>query len=147
MSPDRFTHSVHVQAPPERAWGVLQEPETWGAIAGVERIFEAHHHPDGTLQSYKFLAAAGPRLYEGKAQTLQADAPLLMVVVVDTPEVEGTITTQLTPHNPHGVDLTVSLKLRPRGLLGTVVYPLVAQAVGSGFAEQVDKLAERIERR
>ena len=142
---DRFTHTVHVAAPPERAWAVLQEPETWGGIAGVEKVFDASHSPDGTLRSYRFLAEAGPKPYEGSAQTVEADAPTLMVVTVDTAEIEGTITTELQPSNPHGTDMTVSLKIRARGILSTMFLPIVSKAIGSGFSRQIDDIARRIE--
>ncbi len=147
MSPDRFTHTVVVASTLERAWAVLQEPETWGEIAGVQEVYDATHHPDGTLHGYRFVAEAGRRLYEGRAETVEADAPSLMVVVVDTPEVEGTITTELRDSNPHGIEMTVSLKLRARGILASVFFPVVVRAVGSGFAGQVEAIALRMERR
>jgi carbon monoxide dehydrogenase subunit G len=142
---DRFTHTVHLSTPPERAWAVLQEPETWGGIAGVQRVFDARHHPDGTLRSYRFLAEAGMKPYEGSANTIEADAPALMVVTVDAAEIEGTITTELQSSNPHGTDMTVSLRIRPRGILATMFFPIVSKAIGSGFPRQIDEIARRIE--
>ena len=74
---------------------MLQEPETWGGIGGVEQVYDASHYPDGTLRGYRFLAEAGLKPYEGSAHTIEADAPALMVVTVDAAEIEGTITTEL----------------------------------------------------
>jgi carbon monoxide dehydrogenase subunit G len=145
VAPDRFTHKVHIEAPPERAWATLQEPETWGGIAGVQRIYDAHHHPDGTLRSYRFLAEAGRKPYEGSARTIEVDKPCLMVVTVDTAEIEGTITSELEPSNPHGTDMTVSLRIRARGILSSVFLPIVSKAIGSGFSRQIDDIARRIE--
>jgi carbon monoxide dehydrogenase subunit G len=145
VPPDRFTHTVHVDAPVERAWAVLQEAETWGGIAGVQRVFDASHHPDGTLKGYRFLAEAGRKPYEGSAATIEADAPSLMVVTVDAAEFEGTITTELQPPNPHGTDMTVSLKIRARGILAIMFMPVVNKAIGSGFSRQIDEIARRIE--
>ena len=124
---------------------MLQEPETWGAIGGVQRVFDARHHPNGTLRSYRFLAEAGRKPYEGSASTVEADEPSLMVVTVDAAEIEGTITTELTPSNPHGTEMTVSLKVRARGILAVMFLPLVSKAIGSGFARQIDDIAQRIE--
>lgn len=146
MPPDRFTHTVRVKAPLEHAWTVLQQPETWGEIAGVERVYEAAHHPNGNLSGYRFQAEAGRRLYEGTARTVEADPPSLMVVTVDTPEVEGTITTELSSANPHGTEMTVSLRLRARGILAAVFFPIVSHAVGSGFNRQIEDIAQRMER-
>lgn len=145
MAPDRFTHTVHVDAALERAWAVLQEPETWGSIAGVERVYDASHSPDGTLRSYRFLAEAGMKPYEGSAQTIEADAPALMVVTVDAAEIEGTITTELRSSNPHGTEMTVSLKIRPRGILAALFFPVVSNAIGSGFPRQIDEIARHME--
>lgn len=146
VPPDRFTHTVHLSTLPERAWVMLQEPETWGGIAGVQRVFDAHHHPDGTLRSYRFLAEAGMKPYEGSAKTIEADPPALMVVTVDAAEFEGTITTELQPSNPHGTDMTVSLTIRPRGMLAIMFFPIVSKAIGSGFSRQIDELAESMEK-
>ena len=145
MAPDRFTHTVHVNAPPERAWAVLQEPETWGGIGGVEQVYDASHYPDGTLRGYRFLAEAGLKPYEGSAHTIQADAPALMVVTVDAAEIEGTITTELHPSNPHGTDMTVSLRIRARGILSAMFLPIVSRAIGSGFSRQIDEIARHME--
>ncbi len=84
--------------------------------------------------------------YEGSAVTVEADAPSLMVVTVDAAEFEGTITTELKPSNPHGTDMTVSLKIRARGILAIMFLPIVSKAIGSGFARQIDEIARRIEK-
>ncbi len=146
VAPDRFTYAVHLDTTPERAWATLQEPETWGGIAGVQRVYDATYHPDGTLSGYRFLAEAGMKPYEGTATTIEADAPSLMVVSVDTAEVEGTITTELRSSNPHGTEMTVSLRIRARGILGAMFFPVVSRAIGSGFSRQIDEIARRIEK-
>lgn len=145
MAPDRFTHTVHLSTPPERAWAILQEPETWGGIAGVQQVFDAEHNPDGTLRSYRFLAEAGRKPYEGSARTIESDAPARMIVKVDAAEIEGTITTELAPSNPHGTEMTVSLRVRPTGILAIMFFSIVSKAIGSGFSRQIDEIAERIE--
>ena len=145
MAPDQFTHTVHLSTPPERAWAVLQEPETWGGIAGVQQVFDAEHNRDGTLRSYRFLAEAGRKPYEGSARTIESDAPALMIVKVDAAEIEGTITTELAPSNPHGTEMTVSLRVRPTGILAIMFFSIVSEAIGSGFSRQIDEIAERIE--
>jgi carbon monoxide dehydrogenase subunit G len=145
MSPDRFTHSVKVHAAPDHAWDVLQDPETWGLIAGVKRVYDARHFPNGTLRDYHFTVMAAGRAYEGTARTQEADEPSLMAVTIDTSEVMGTITVELGPGNPGGTDLTASLKMQPRGLLSALVFPIIARAVGSGFAEQIEGIATRME--
>jgi len=145
MSLDRFTHSVKVDTDLDHAWNVLQESETWGMIAGVERVYDARHTPDGTLRGYHFTVRAGGRTYEGTAATHHADKPSLMAVTIDTSEVAGTITVELSPSNPGGTDMTASLKMQPKGILSMVVFPIISKAVSSGFAEQIDGIATRME--
>jgi hypothetical protein len=84
--------------------------------------------------------------YEGSAKTIEADPPALMVVTVDAAEFEGTITTELQSSNSHGTDMTVSLTIRPRGMLAIMFFPIVSKAIGSGFSRQIDELAERMEK-
>lgn len=112
----------------------------------MQRVFDAEHNPDGTLRSYRFLAEAGMKPYEGSAHTIESDAPALMVVTVDAAEIEGTITTELTPSNPHGTEMTVSLRVRPTGMLAIMFFSIVSKAIGSGFSRQIDEIAERIEK-
>ena len=82
--------------------------------------------------------------YEG-GQTVEADAPTLMVVTVDAAEIEGTITTELESSNPHGTNMTVSLRIRARGILAAMFFPVVSRAIGSGFSRQIDEIAARID--
>ena len=144
MSPDRFTHSAKVDADREHAWEVLQDPETWGLIAGVERVYDAHHFPNGTLRDYRFTVMTAGRAYEGIAKTHDADRPSLMAVTIDTSEVTGTISVELSPSNPGGTDMTASLKMQPKGLLSVVVFPIISKAVGNGFSEQIEAIAARM---
>ena len=144
MAPDRFTHRVKVDASLDHAWQVLQDPETWGMIAGVERVYDARHSPDGTLRGYRFTVNAAGKRYEGTAATHNADRPSLMAVTIDTSEVAGTISVELVPSNPGGTHLTASLKMRPKGILSTLVFPVIANAVGSGFADQIEGIAAKI---
>ncbi|MFZ0493091.1 MAG: SRPBCC family protein [Acidimicrobiia bacterium] len=145
MSPDRFTHGVKVDADLTHAWEVLQDPETWGLIAGVERVYDAHHFPNGALRDYKFTVRTAGRAYEGIAHTHDAHEPTLMAVTIDTSEVLGTISVELSPSNPGGTYMTASLKMHPKGLLSLVVFPIISMAVGNGFAEQIDAIAARME--
>jgi hypothetical protein len=42
--------------------------------------------------------------------------------------------------------MTVSLRVRPRGMLAVMFFSIVSKAIGSGFARQIDEIAERIEK-
>jgi uncharacterized protein YndB with AHSA1/START domain len=145
MAADRFTHRVKVDVPPDQAWVTLQDPETWGLITGVERVYDARHSADGTLRSYRFTVNAGGRRYEATAETHDADAPHLMAITIDAADVQGTITVELAPSNPGGTEMTASLKMRPKGLLSMVIFPIISGAVSSGFTGTIDDIAARME--
>ncbi len=144
MPTHTFTHTTVTSVPVDAAWFALQDPATWGAIGGVDEVYGARHADDGTLTGYRFRASAGGRTYEGIARTTLAEPHRVMVVEVDTPELDGTITVTLEAANPHteiGVELTVSSK----GMLATLFFPVVAGAIGSGFPRSVDDFAARLE--
>lgn len=145
MAPDRFTHRVKVDVTPDQAWETLQDPDTWGLITGVERVYDARHTPDGVLRSYRFTVMAGGKRYEATAETHNADAPSLMAITIDAAEVLGTITVELAPSNPGGTDMTASLKMKPKGLLSMVIFPIISGAVSAGFEGTIDDIAVRME--
>lgn len=145
MPPDRFTHTITTTATPQRVWSALQEPETWGNIAGVDRVFDVVHDPEGVLRRYKFLATAGPRAYEGRSETVEVEAPRRMVVDVNTAEVVGSITATVEDCNPPETQVTVEVRLEARGMLAALFFPLVARAVGAGLPRHLDEFRQHVE--
>lgn len=139
-----FTHTALTSETVDGAWMALQDPATWGSIGGVDEVYGAHHADDGTLVSYRFRASAGGRRYEGVARTVLAEPRRLMVVEVETPELEGVIKVTLTASNPH-TEVTVELTVRSRGTLATLFFPVVAAAIGSGLPSSVEEFAARLE--
>ncbi len=144
MPTHTFTHTAVTSAPVDTAWFALQDPATWGAIGGVDEVYGAHHADDGTLTSYRFRASAGGKTYEGVARTVLAEPHRLMVVEVDTPELEGMINVTLTGGNPH-TEVDVELTVSSKGMLATLFFPVVAAAIGSGFPRSVEDFAARLE--
>jgi len=138
-----FTHSATAAVPAETAWSALQDPATWGAIGGVDEVYAARHGDDGTLVSYHFRASAGGQTYEGRAHTALAEPHRLMIVEVDTPELEGRIKVALDGGNPHTV-VAVELTVRSKGMLATLFFPVVAAAIGSGFPTSVEDFVGRL---
>ena len=138
-----FTHAAVAPVPVDTAWFALQDPATWGAIGGVDEVYGAHHADDGTLVSYRFRASAGGQTYEGRARTSFAEPHRMMVVDVDTPELEGRITVTLEGGNPH-TEVAVELTVRSKGMLATLFFPVVAAAIASGFPTSVEDFAGRL---
>lgn len=139
---ESFEHRVSINATRATAWAHLQEATTWEALAGIERIHNVVHDADGHLVSYEFDAIAGGKRYPGTARVIERKNPERMVLRIDSSEIDGDITTTLADDHP--LELTVGLRLRSKGLLSTMFFPVVAASVGSGFPRQVDEFAARV---
>lgn len=143
--PERsFTHTVKAMAGIETAWRALQDEKTWGAVGGVDRVWDAVHNTAGELRGYQFTATAG-RQYEGNAEVVESVRSERMAVAITTSEVEGQIAVALRPTDQGHTEVAVTLDLRSKGWLSTALFPVVAAAVGSGLPANVESFARRIE--
>lgn len=142
MPSARFTHEVHTAASPETAWRVLQEPETWGSLGGVTDIRDAKYADDGDLLSYSFSAMAAAKSYDGRATTVVSEAPQTMAIKIASIEMTGRIAINLEAVET-GTKGTVSLTLEPKGFLSSMFFTAIKVAVGTGFPQQAEALAER----
>ncbi len=116
----------------------------WEEIAGVHQISHAHHDREGVLLGYEFVVKAGPSSVNGTATTVEAVEPERMRLSIDSPEIAGAITTLLDPAEELRTLVTVAVELRAKGLLAQMFYPIVAQAVRSGLAGQVQAFASKL---
>ncbi len=143
--PERsFTHAVAAAAGIETAWRALQDEATWGAVGGVDRLWDAVHDANGELRSYRFAATAG-REYEGTAEVVDSVRPERMTVGISTSELDGQIAVTLRPVDQSHTEVAVTLGLRSKGWLSTALFPVVTAAVGSGLPANVENFARRIE--
>lgn len=143
MPSQHFEQTARAASPPDEVWEALQRPDTWATIGGVDRIFDPVHDGDGILTGYGFEATAGGRTYPGQARTTVAEPPHRMVMHVETAEVDGRIGVSLDPDGA-GTLVAVDLMVRSRGPLSTLLFPVVARAIGSGFAGSVADFAARL---
>ena len=65
-------------------------------------------------------------------------------LVLDTSEMAGTITAELSPGNPGGTDAVVEIEIRSKGLLSSMFFPAIKNAIGSGFPQQVSDMGVRL---
>src|SRR5690606_1775780 len=63
-----------------------------------------------------------------------------MTLAVETKEVTGRIDVALRP-NGSGTALDVAMVMRPAGLVGSFIFPVVRGAVSDGFGDSVERLA------
>ena len=121
-------------------WSQLQQAETWSHIGPIDEVWNPRHSDDGVLLGYEWSTVIGSRRYEGTAETSQYEAPSLLAVVLGAAGISGTLTTELTEDGASATDINVSLDMRSEGIMSALIFPIVRDAVGDGFVEQVEDL-------
>lgn len=140
-----FTHEVHVSRSQDEVWSVLQDPASWEAIGPVQDVWDPEHDDEGTLLGYSWATSIGGKQYDGTGETREHDRPSRFVIDLDAGEMAGTISVNLESGNPGGTDLKVDLDVRSQGMLSSVFFPAIRQAIGSGFPDQMDSFAAKID--
>ncbi|MFO7548739.1 MAG: SRPBCC family protein [Acidimicrobiia bacterium] len=143
MPSERFTHQAVATAPIHRAWEALQRAETWASIGGVDEVFDVEHDDAGHLMGYHFHVRAAGRRFRGKATAVEAVQPGLMAVDIDSSEMLGRITVELTEASEH-TTVTVTVDASAKGILSSMFFGVVARAIGSGLPESVEGFAARL---
>ena len=114
---DTFSHSSPLTVSAGEAWDALQDPRTWGAIAGVDEITKVSLDKDGNLRGYSFKVTAGLNVVRGSARIVEAESPTLMKLNIRSSELNGWIKAQLAEDSAGSLGLTMTLSMRPKGLL------------------------------
>ena len=138
-----LSHTAESDATPTEAWLRLQQAETWEAIPGVDRVFDARHDESGHLLDYAFEATAGGTRYQGTATVSDAHNPTLMHLDVEASEVSGWIRTELSP-SADRLSITVTLRLEAKGFLATLFFGVLQSTVSKGLPQSVEEFAARL---
>jgi carbon monoxide dehydrogenase subunit G len=137
-------HSAPAGQPIDAVWARLQEAGTWAGIGPVEEVWDPVHE-GGRLRSYRWRTTVGPTRYDGTATVVRSEPPHRMELSLDGGEVTGTLTTELSTNGDRHTTITVSLKIVSRGMLSSMFFPVVSDAVRRGLPEQVDRFARSLE--
>ena len=138
-----FTHSVTTSAPVHRAWAALQDPQTWSGIGPVSGVSNPRYAPDGTLEGFDWVANIGGKAYKGLATTTAYAKPERFELTMDTSEIAGDVIATIEPGNP-GCTVTIEITFRAKGILSTMFFPAIRQALASGFPRQIEDLVAGI---
>jgi hypothetical protein len=138
---DSFSHTTTVAAAPNDIYAALQDPVTWKGVGPIDEVWDASHDDD-RLASFRWSARAAGRSWEGTAERLTETHEPSMALVLDSPEVSGRLTIDLT-ENGGGTDLTATLTARSKGLLAGMFWGVISDALGSGFPRQVEEFGNR----
>jgi len=129
-----FTETVSIDAAPDEVWDRLQEPSIWQSVGPVQKVWDPTIE-DGVLQTFKWSTNIGGKVYKGEGKALQHSRPAHYELLLDTSEMSGTISVDLTSGNPGGTSAVVSIELKSKGMLSSMFFPAIRKAVGSGFPE------------
>lgn len=134
-----FRHQARAAADATSVWERLQNPATWGDVAGIDstsdHVFDGDH-----LTGFRFTATVAAVPYRGTARVTESTPGRSMSLSIRSSELHGTITVHLSGAGD-ATDLAVTMTMQPAGFVGPVVFPLVTRAVENGFASSVERLA------
>jgi hypothetical protein len=135
-----FAHTARTTRTVDEVWAALQSEQTWSRIGPVEEVWDPVV-VDGALRSFSWRTTVGPTSYRGSAVVRDA-SPNRMHLDLDAGEIAGSLTADLAAvPGGDGTAVTVTLVVTSRGMLSTLFFPVVTEAVSSGLPRQVDEFA------
>ncbi len=138
MSGKTFQHAAVTSASVSDVWKSLDEPATWEAIPGVDRVIDPVVDANGRLRGFSFESDVGGRKYLGKAAPALRAEGRLMAWDIDSSEIKGKVAIEIGPQDD-GTNVRVRLEVEGAGMLGSLFFPVIASAIGSGFAATVEE--------
>ena len=138
-----FTETVTIDAAPANVWDQLQEPDVWASLGPVQKVWDPIFD-DGVLTGFTWSTDIGGKVYEGTGKTIAHQRPDRYELLLDTSEMSGTITADLSAANPGGTEAVVAIELKSKGLLSSMFFPAIKNAIGSGFPQQVSEMGTRL---
>ncbi len=138
-----FTETVAIDAAPNDVWDRLQNPSIWESVGPVQKVWDPNID-NGVLLSFKWSTDIGGKVYEGVGTALEHQRPARYVLDLDAGEMAGKVTSVLSSGNPGGTEAEVSIELRSKGMLSSLFFPAIKNAVGSGFPEQVTDMGAQL---
>ena len=134
-----FAHTATTDRSMDDVWTALQNEQTWSRIGPVEQVWDPVV-TGGSLRSFSWRTTVGPTSYEGSAVVRDA-SPDRMHLDLDAGEIAGSLTADLASAPGGGTAVTVTLVVTSRGMLSTLFFPVVTEAVSSGLPRQVEDFA------
>ena len=138
-----FHNTIKVGAPADQVWDRLQEPDIWRSVGPVQELWDPVIE-DGVLAGFQWSTNIGGIVYKGTGTATIQDRPDQYQLVLDTSEMAGTITVDLSKGSEGGTIVDVTLELRSKGLLSSMFFPVVSRAIGGGLPDQVEDMAAQL---
>jgi hypothetical protein len=135
-----FSHEATAEAPVAVVWATLDEPETWGSIGGVDRVFDPKLDEEGHLVGFSFDTVAAGRKYVGTATPHERVEGKRMAWNIENRELRGVTSVTLNPIDT-GTTVTVTLQVESVGTLSSILFPVIAAAIGRGLPSAVEQFS------
>ena len=135
-----FRHSAAAQAPASTVWDALQDAGTWGGIGPIDEVFDAAHEEDGTLTGFGFRTTAAGKTWDGTARRVAAEPGKRVEFALTTGEIKARLAIDLTDESDH-TTIAVRLEAEPAGMLATIFWGVVREAITADFTRRVDEFA------
>ena len=143
MPSQSFQHSCVAAAPVARVWAALDDPKSWEAISGVDRVMNHRVDEKGHLQGFLFESVAAGKKYEGRATPAGREPQKMMAWDIETSEMRGRVMVSLAPLEGQ-TRVHVTLRAESIGMLSAVFFPIIASAIGEGFPDAVEEFARTL---
>ncbi len=123
-------------------WERFNDVGTWAGIGLAEEVFDPEY-VDGRLAGFAWTTKAAGITYRGSAAFTIWDNPTRLSFDLINTEITGTISIETAEH-ADGTELHVTVGARSVGLLASMFFPVIAQALQNGLAAQVEGFALRL---
>ena len=143
MPSQSFQHSSIAAAPVARVWAALDDPRSWEAISGVDRVKNPVTDAEGHLKGFSFESVAAGKKYQGRATPAGREPQKMMAWNIETSEMRGRVMVSLAPLERE-TRVHVTLRAESVGMLSAVFFPVIASAIGEGFPEAVEEFARTL---
>ncbi len=143
MSKATASHKTTVASSRAEVWAALDRPETWNAVAGVERVHQEVIDDQGRLRGFRFDTVVGGRAFESVASPRDRFDERLMSWNITNLHIEGIIRVELEDE-ADGTGLTVEIELASTSLMSRMLFGTIADGVRRGLPRTVEALASQI---
>ena len=135
-----FRHSTTSSLSPDDTWDALQNPEVWAGIGLISKVWDPRQEEDGRLISFDFRTEAAGKTWDGVARVVTARPGEAMDLALTTQEIRARIGVEMIQASGT-TSMSVRLEVEPAGMLATIFWGVVREAISKGFRAEVDALA------
>lgn len=124
----------------DEVWAALDQPETWEAIGGVDRIVDPKFDDAGRLVGFSFETVAAGRRYLGVATPRSRIEGETMAWDIQNSEVRGRTSVDIDGKGEQTL-ISVTVQVESVGVLSSMFFPVIATAIGRGLPRSVEAFA------